>query len=1052
MIKLDIGLDKIDRIYHISDIHIRNFKRHDEYRRVFKRIYDYIKQRPINENSVICLTGDIVHSKNDITPELVKEVTLLLQELSDILPTILIPGNHDANLNNNHRLDSLSPIVDAMSHPNLFYLKEGGEYQIANISFVHWSIFEEESSYIQPEEVNSPIKIALYHGAVRDVRDTALPDFLTNALPSDKFKGFDFALLGDLHTFHYLNEEKTVAYPGSLIQQNHGEGLNHGILVWDIPSKTSEFVKIDNDTAFYTLDVDTGLYNPIPNEIPNRLFLRIRYKNTDQSIVNRIISEIKETREIVELTQQKINTFEVGNYRANQRNLVDVHSISQQNQLLSDFLKAKYNLKSNEIEDICKINEQFNLGLKKLEGTRNVFWSPRRFEFSNMFSYGEGNVVDFTNMTGTYGVFAANASGKSSLLAAIEYCIFDKCSKTSKASQVMNTKASDFSCKLEFELNGNVHIIERNAKRGKSDAVKVDVDFYYYTTDGEQVSLNGKERSETNQNIRNLLGTHEDFVLTSMSIQGNNTGFIDMGQTDRKNLLSQFLDISIFEQLYDSVNDKVKESSVLIKEYKKYDYASQLEDANLKIKYYSNEFRNHQDTKEHLDSVNYSLTQKLIELRSSLVQIDASYIDLNALNNLKSSKQIQYESLQKDIKDSLQRTDSLDKSIEHIQGILDGFDLQKIEDSLKELTFHVEKDRTLTIEVEKLKSDMKNKFEKMQKLQELKYDENCAFCMDNVFVKDAIATKESMKGSEEIAKVKLQELREVRAKLEDLKIYKLQKESYNSFKMTQLKNQTDLAKEDSFRSSKLSAIDRCNSEINDIEDRITKYYEKEALIKNNQDIQAQVSEVSKEIAIIKNKIYVVDSEISNCNMNLQLADKTITNIKESVQKLQKLEQEHQYYSYYLNAVGKDGVPYNIISTIIPIIEEDVNNILSQVVDFKVSMKSDGKNINAYIVYEDDRVWPIELASGMEKFVSSLAIRTALVNISSLPRPNFLAIDEGFGVLDLDNMGNVSVLMDYLKTQFKFILMISHIDSIKDVVDSQIEVIKDKKGTSKVQYL
>ena len=46
---------------------------------------------------------------------------------------------------------------------------------------------------------------------------------------------------------------------------------------------------------------------------------------------------------------------------------------------------------------------------------------------------------------------------------------------------------------------------------------------------------------------------------------------------------------------------------------------------------------------------------------------------------------------------------------------------------------------------------------------------------------------------------------------------------------------------------------------------------------------------------------------------------------------------------------------------------------------------------------------LELTSGMEKFISSLAIRVALINVSNLPRPNFLAIDEGFGTLDSENL-------------------------------------------------
>ena len=71
MIELQTGLKKIDKVYHVSDIHLRNFKRHEEYKRVFKSIYDYIDSTKTG-NSIIVLTGDIVHSKNDITPDKAK--------------------------------------------------------------------------------------------------------------------------------------------------------------------------------------------------------------------------------------------------------------------------------------------------------------------------------------------------------------------------------------------------------------------------------------------------------------------------------------------------------------------------------------------------------------------------------------------------------------------------------------------------------------------------------------------------------------------------------------------------------------------------------------------------------------------------------------------------------------------------------------------------------------------------------------------------------------------------------------------------------------------
>jgi exonuclease SbcC len=172
-------------------------------------------------------------------------------------------------------------------------------------------------------------------------------------------------------------------------------------------------------------------------------------------------------------------------------------------------------------------------------------------------------------------------------------------------------------------------------------------------------------------------------------------------------------------------------------------------------------------------------------------------------------------------------------------------------------------------------------------------------------------------------------------------------------------------------------------------------------------------------------------------------------MKAKMVEVKDLETKNQLYTFYLDSVKKDGIPYELISKALPVIEEEINNILGQVVDFGIMMDTDGKNINAKIVYEDQS-WALEMCSGMEKFVSGLAIRVALINICNLPRPNFLVIDEGFGTLDSDNLSSLFMMMQYLKTQFDFIWMISHLEQMRDIVDGLIEIKKDN-GFSKINF-
>ena len=115
---------KLKHIHHISDIQIRNLKRHTEYEEVFNRLYEKVKEN--KDNAIAYIGGDIAHSKTDMSPELVDQLSRLFKNLSDIVPLVIIAGNHDCNLNNRSRMDVLTPIVENLNHPNLHYLKDSG--------------------------------------------------------------------------------------------------------------------------------------------------------------------------------------------------------------------------------------------------------------------------------------------------------------------------------------------------------------------------------------------------------------------------------------------------------------------------------------------------------------------------------------------------------------------------------------------------------------------------------------------------------------------------------------------------------------------------------------------------------------------------------------------------------------------------------------------------------------------------------------------------------------------------------------------------------------
>ena len=145
----------------------------------------------------------------------------------------------------------------------------------------------------------------------------------------------------------------------------------------------------------------------------------------------------------------------------------------------------------------------------------------------------------------------------------------------------MNTDKTTFKCKFNFEIDGVDYFIERRAKKNRKGQVKVDVDFWS-EVGGEIKNLNGEQRRETNKSISSYIGSYEDFILTAMSLQNNNTGVIDKSQAEKKDTLAQFLDIGLFDELWKLSNEESNEVSSVIRDLEKQDFSSSLVDLNKK--------------------------------------------------------------------------------------------------------------------------------------------------------------------------------------------------------------------------------------------------------------------------------------------------------------------------------------------------------------------------------------------------------------------------------------------------------------------------------------
>lgn len=202
------------------------------------------------------------------------------------------------------------------------------------------------------------------------------------------------------------------------------------------------------------------------------------------------------------------------------------------------------------------------------------------------------------------------------------------------------------------------------------------------------------------------------------------------------------------------------------------------------------------------------------------------------------------------------------------------------------------------------------------------------------------------------------------------------------------------------------------------------------------------NEKNNELKNIENELNILKTKFTSSNTQLNTH-------KEQIKNMLNLEKEKNIYSLYIKVLKE--IPYILINKIVPTLEQKINSLLSVSTNFMVKIIIENNKIELYIdrpVYNGSLIL-LNNASGFERFISSLAIRLGLLHISQLPKPNFIAIDEGWTSFDYNNINNVRNIFDILKNEFDFIISISHLSQIREHCNEQIHLKKNSEGYSEI---
>lgn len=839
-----------------------------------------------------------------------------------------------------------------------------------------------------------------------------------------------------------------IAYPGSTIMQDYGEQPGKGYLLWDIKSRDEfnvEFRHVEHDSEFRTLEWQGSLRATLDEakKLPRGSRIRIRSNVLIPQVeIKQITTELVALHgasEVVFKDESIIDSSTV----ALDKVTVKQHDLRDVDTLMECFRGyfSESTFSEQEWNDIRDLVTRYIQKADQEDGAaRNVRWSLKELWFDNVFGYGKGNYIDFKKLSGITGIFGPNRAGKSSIIGTLLYTLFNTSDRGSiKNLHIINTRKSHCYSRLAFEIDGRNFYAERQSVRHEtSKGIKhavTSLNFAEVDANGRVIAdLNGEQRTDTEKVLRSLVGSGDDLMLTGIAAQGDMNRFIDAGSSFRDQVMSKFLDLVIFEKM----SQYAKEDSNHIK----------AEVRNAPDKNWDTLIATRSDELSKAQSEILRLEKLLKEKRSTLenlrVQLATSYTsdaitpaDVQRVRDDIDALRAKISTTTSNVNDLISR---LDKANIDAKSLRDQRDLIKA-DELKEQLKSVSKLKDvlarLRQEYEKEKQILSNQKKSILRLSDVPCGDQFPDCK---YIKDSHRDKNKLPSQESNVNDLLLRIGEAEASLVALRFDQIEGDLNRYDELTKQLSDIDM------RVTRLShEIDRKRYECKQLEQSLT---DKEMLLVDHlaNVVEDDGSEsLKKQIAELTGIVDDLDTKrVRAASKQGSLANE-IERLRFEKERHNKLNSQWRIFEMFIQATSKKGIPAQIIHSQLPIINAEIGRILHGVVDYTIKFERDDDSTEIYIDYGDSKRL-IELGSGMEKMISSLAIRVALQNASSLPRPDFLIIDEGFGTLDETNIEACNRLLVSLKRWFRSIIIISHIDGVKDITDNIIDITREGKDS------
>jgi len=769
-------------------------------------------------------------------------------------------------------------------------------------------------------------------------------------------------------------------------------------------------------------------------------FIKVTWEDVPENFTPEKIRRVKsyfekkynaKTVQVITKTLTSINQTRLESLEASDNILDHQH----QKKLMKDFIK------DNDIdvkwELVDRLDNKVNVQIDKLNENKVRYnkWYIRKVEFSNFLSFGDNNTIDFTGLDGITVIESTpkNFGGKStSSVDLLMFLFFNATTKTKTNGEIFNrfTDKNEVSVRGEITIDGDDYVIERKTTRkmGKSGeyTVKNELEFYKKSEDGTIVNLSGEQRRETEAFISSAIGTEEDFLSTILTTGYNLEELIESKPTARGQILTKFMGLEslkakeeIAKEIYNDWSKKLISNT--------HNKISLQNDNNT----YGESIVNSENEIERLNG-------ELVNFEKVLVKLEKKRDDVFLKRNNDVDKELINTNptlLQREINDLTTQRNTSQTNANCIN---------VVEPSQFYNEFQHKELRGQMADIQGI--DIAYKYEKADREKLIKQFEEGTVCPTCNRALDEVDH------TEEIEKIR----KEIEDMIKEMELNQIQfdllKEQSESFET--LKTEFETYEKNKLRKERYELeVEQKQLDIDGKQKRLDNYESNKKKLEENQKIDA-------EVIALKTKIETANGDIRQTNASIERHTNNITNMNEKIginndliKKITSEEELLAVFKIYLAVYGKNGISKIILKNMVPLINQELYRLLVDSCHFILEMNINDKNEVEFIMIDTETriVKPLNAGSGYERTISSLALRSVLTKISSLPKPNIVVMDEVFGKIADENLEMVGEFFKKIKNYFEHIFVISHNSLIRNWSDNLI-MLKKEDNISSVDFI